>query len=71
MAADLLDGDVSALPLKYDPQKDVCTFCDYKEICGNYPRKYERLVPDDVKEIEMNILGDDTTDGEEKNNGLD
>ena len=71
MAADLLDGDVSALPLKYDPQKDVCTYCDYKEICGNYPRKYERLVPDDVKEIEMNILGDDTTDGEEKRDGLD
>ncbi|MBQ5336622.1 MAG: PD-(D/E)XK nuclease family protein, partial [Oscillospiraceae bacterium] len=56
MASDLLDGDVSALPLKYDPQKDVCTFCDYNEICGNFPRKYERFVPEDVKEIEMNIL---------------
>ncbi|MBR3023624.1 MAG: PD-(D/E)XK nuclease family protein, partial [Oscillospiraceae bacterium] len=59
MASDLLDGDVSALPLSYDPQKDVCTFCDYKEICGNFPRKDQRFVPDDVKEIEMNILGDD------------
>ncbi len=59
MAADLLDGDVSALPLNYDSQKDVCRFCDYKEICGNYPRKFERFVPDDIKDIETNILGSD------------
>ena len=59
MASDLLDGDVSARPLKYDPQKDVCTYCDYKEICGNYPRKDGRPVPDDAKEIERSILGDD------------
>ena len=59
MADDLYNGDISAVPLNYDKNKDVCSYCDYWDICGNVPRSRERILPDNIDEIKAEILGTD------------
>lgn len=58
MADDLYSGDISASPLNYDKNKNVCSYCDYREICGNYPRIRERILPDDLEEIKAQLLNE-------------
>ena len=58
MADDLYSGDISASPLNYDKNKNVCSYCDYREICGNYPRIRERILPDDFEEIKAQLLNE-------------
>lgn len=58
MADELYGGNISASPLVYGSD-DVCTYCDYSEICGNAPRRRERI-PDDTELVKAQILGDDT-----------
>lgn len=65
MAESFYGGDISASPLVYDKNTDVCSYCDYREICGNYPAKRERLVPDDAEEILTGILGGDESEEKE------
>lgn len=57
MAEDLYSGNISASPLIYDKNKDVCSYCDYWEICGNMPRVRERILPDDIEKLKEEILG--------------
>ncbi|MBE6852044.1 MAG: hypothetical protein E7505_01020 [Ruminococcus sp.] len=59
MAEKLYSGDISASPLNYDKKRSVCSYCDYHDICGNYPLKRERLLPDDIESIKNQILGEE------------
>lgn len=62
MADDFYGGNISASPLNYDRNKNVCSYCDYREICGNYPRVRERIIPDDAEAVKAQILGDEKED---------
>ncbi len=64
MADELYSGNISASPLSYDKNKDVCSYCDYWDICGNIPRIRERIIPDDIEKIKSEVLGDDGEDTE-------
>ncbi|MBE6842793.1 MAG: hypothetical protein E7510_08205 [Ruminococcus sp.] len=57
MAEDFYSGNISASPLNYDKYKDVCSYCEYWEICGNVPRIRERILPDDIEKIKEEVLG--------------
>ncbi len=59
MAEELYSGNISASPLSYDKNKDVCSYCDYWDICGNVPRIRERIIPDDIEKIKSEVLGTD------------
>lgn len=59
MADELYSGNISATPLNYDKNRNVCDYCDYREICGNIPRLRERMIPDDIDKIKAEILGDE------------
>jgi ATP-dependent helicase/DNAse subunit B len=59
MAQKLYSGDISASPLNYDKKKTVCSYCDYRDICGNHPLRRERLIPDNTEEIKTRILGEE------------
>ena len=43
--------------MNYDKYKDVCSYCEYWEICGNVPRIRERILPDDIEKIKEEVLG--------------
>lgn len=59
MAEDFYGGSISAEPLNFDSSRDVCAYCDYREICGNFPRRRERPVPDNAEELLASVLGND------------
>ncbi len=63
MAEDFFDGDISAVPLSYD-RKNRCEWCDYREICGNYPVRNERFIPDNADEIKASVLEGDGKEDE-------
>ncbi len=56
MAEGVYNGDISASPLNYDKNKNVCEYCEYWDICGNVPRIRQRIVPDDIEELKKSIL---------------
>lgn len=61
MAEDLYSGKISASPLIYG-KKDVCSYCEYWDVCGNVPRMRQRCLPDDKEEkerIRNDIIGND------------
>lgn len=59
MAKDLYSGNISASPLNFDKNRNVCSYCDYRDICGNFPRIRERILPDNIDEITKEILGEE------------
>ena len=34
LAEEILDGNASAEPAVWDKDKEACTYCPYKEVCG-------------------------------------
>ena len=58
MADELYGGNISASPLVYG-KDEVCTYCEFSEICGNSPRRRERI-PDDTERLKAEILGEES-----------
>ncbi|MGN0642553.1 MAG: PD-(D/E)XK nuclease family protein [Huintestinicola sp.] len=63
----IYSGEVPASPLQTKSCRLSCGFCDYREICGNYPETKVR----DVSDIDENmfISDNDNTGKEQEENG--
>ena len=65
MAADLLAGEVAALPLSDDDRYDVCQWCDYRAVCGREEEDPRRLLVRKSAEAVWKEM-EETADGAEE-----
>lgn len=55
----ILSGNIAALP--YD---NACTYCDYKNVCGNYPNESVMSLECDAEELVPKMLGGEYSYGD-------